>query len=72
VPASTSPSPLAIELARSLQRGLPNAHLSAAMTAKIAKDINDNLFIANAFRKLRSVALPPPDFVFVASAADRP
>jgi hypothetical protein len=42
------------------------------MTAKIAKDINDNLFIANAFRKLRSVALPPPDFVFVASAADRP
>jgi hypothetical protein len=69
---SASPSPLAVELAHSLQRGLPEAHLSAAMTAKIAKDINDNFAISVAFRKSSTVALPPPDFVFVASAADRP
>jgi len=62
-PASTS---------HSLQRGLPEAHLSAAMTAKIAKDINDNFAISVAFRKISTLALPPPDFIFVASGADRP
>ena len=71
-PASTSPSPLAVALAHSLQRGLPEAHLSAAMTAKIAKDINDNFAISVAFRKISTLALPPPDFIFVASGADRP
>lgn len=71
-PAPASPAPLAVELARSLQHDLPGAHLSTAMTAKIAKDINDNLFISGALRKNRSNALPPPDFVFVASALDRP
>ena len=42
------------------------------MTAKIAKDINDNFAISVAFRKISTLALPPPDFIFVASGADRP
>lgn len=71
-PSPTAPSPLAVELARWLGRTLPEAHLGAVMTAKIAKDINDNLFVSGALRKSRSNALPPPDFVFVAAVADRP
>jgi hypothetical protein len=42
------------------------------MTEKIAADIQDNFAIGNAFRSRKNEALPPPDFVFAASAEDRP
>jgi len=61
-----------MELARSLQRGLPKARLSDAATQLIAKDIEGNLAIAAAFRGRSTAGLPPPDFVFTASSADRP
>ena len=69
---STKPSQLARELALSLQRDLPHAHLSDATTEKIASDIQDQFAIGKSFRKMASKHLPPPDFVFAASSEDRP
>jgi len=61
--ASPHPSPVARALAGSLQNDLPNAHLSDAMTAQIANDIQGNLAIGKAFRK-RKGTLPAPDLCF--------
>jgi hypothetical protein len=69
---AAKPSLLATERARSLQRGLPKAHLTDATTQLIAKDIDDNFAIADTFRGRSTAGLPPPDFVFTASDADRP
>jgi hypothetical protein len=49
--AAATPSTLASELARSLQRSLPQAKLSDALVAKIASDIEDNFVFAATFRK---------------------
>jgi hypothetical protein len=71
-PGPTKPSALARELARSLQHDLPKAHLSDAMTERIASDIQDNFAIGKAFRKRKNPNLPPPDFVFAADEENRP
>jgi hypothetical protein len=71
-PGPTRPSKLARELARSIQAELPKAHLSDAMTEKIAADIQDNFAIGNAFRAHPNPELPPPDFVFSALEDSRP
>jgi hypothetical protein len=71
-PGPTKPSTLARELARSLQRDLPKAHLSDAMTERIASDIQDNFAIGKAFRNRNNPNLPPPDFVFAADEESRP
>ncbi len=68
----TKPSPLATKLAQALQRDLPQAHLSDAMTEKIASDIQDTLVIGASFRKRSNERLPAPDFVFAAANQDRP
>jgi hypothetical protein len=68
----TKPSALARELARSLQHDLPKAHLSDAMTERIASDIQDNFAIGKAFRNRKNRDLPPPDFVFAADDENRP
>jgi hypothetical protein len=68
----TKPSKLARELAQSLQHDLPKAHLSDAMTERIASDIQDNFAIGNAFRHRKNSNLPPPDFVFAADEEIRP
>ncbi|HLW38142.1 MAG TPA: twin-arginine translocation signal domain-containing protein [Candidatus Eremiobacteraceae bacterium] len=68
---SPGPSKLARELAGSLQRDLPAAHLSDSMTEKIASDINDNLVINKTFRNQKNRALPPPDFMFVAEEGEQ-
>jgi len=70
--SATAPSPLAKELATSLQRGLPNAKLSEAITAKIASDIQDGFAINKAFTNVDNKNLPPPDFVFSADNEHRP
>ena len=71
-PGPTRPSKLARTLAASIQNELPKAHLSDAMTEKIASDIQDNLAIGNAFRARPNADLPPPDFVFSAVEDSRP
>lgn len=71
-PVPTRPSKLARTLAGSIQAELPKAHLSDAMTEKIAADIQDNLAIGNAFRARPNADLPPPDFVFSALEDNRP
>lgn len=65
--ASPPPSVLARSLAASLQRDLPKAHLSDAMTEKIARDIDGNSTITKAFRKRSRKNLPEPVCAFSAS-----
>src|ERR1700680_279599 len=71
-PVPTKPSALARELARSLQHDLPKAHLSDAMTERIASDVQDSFAIGKAFRNRKNRNLPPPDFVFAADDESRP
>lgn len=74
-PAPTStpaPSPLARALAASLQRDLPKAEISDALAEKIAGDIESNFDIDKTFRTRSNKNLPPPDFVFSATGAERP
>lgn len=70
--ATTKPTALAQELAASLQRQLKKAKLSDAMTHEIAKAIQDDFAISNAFANKDTTGLPSPDFVFVATSDDRP
>ena len=68
-PAPTTPPPpsqLASDLARSLQRELPQARLSDTLTAQIAGDIEGNFDIAKAFRAGRLRNDQEPDFAFFA------
>lgn len=71
-PGPTKPTALARELAKSLQRDLPKAHLSDTLTERIASDIQDNFAIGKAFRNRSRRNLPPPDFVFAADDENRP
>lgn len=66
------PSALALALARFLQRTLPKARLSNALTEKIAEDIDGGFAVNAAFRNKSNAHLPEPDFVFVASESDAP
>jgi hypothetical protein len=74
-PVASSPTPptaLAKELAASLQRSLPKAKLSDAMTDKIASAIQDGFVVNKAFANVGNKNLPPPDFVFSADPQHRP
>ncbi len=70
--ATTKPTALAKELASSLQRGLPRAKLSDALTEKVAEAIQQGLSVADSFRNKKNAQLPPPDFIFTAASEDRP
>jgi hypothetical protein len=69
---AATPSTLASELARSLQRALPEAKLSDAMAAKIASDIEDNFAIATTFRKGHLRNADEPACAFAADPAGEP
>jgi hypothetical protein len=69
---AATPSTLARELARSLQRNLPEARLSDAITAKIASDIEDNFAIATTFRKGHLKNGDEPACAFAADPAGEP
>lgn len=65
-PGPTKPSPLALELAKKLQKDLPHAKISDAMAEKIASDIEDGFGLSKAFRKVKFKNWDEPDFVFSA------
>jgi glucose/arabinose dehydrogenase len=74
-PPASSPSPkpppepsaLARELARSLQRDLPQARLPDDLVEKIAGDIESNFDIVKAFRKGGLKNSDEPDTAFIPS-----
>ena len=64
--APKGPSPFALAQARYLQSKMPKAHLSDALTEKIAGDIDGYEPVAAEFRKAQLRNWDEPDFVFTA------
>jgi hypothetical protein len=62
----TKPSAPALELAKKLQKDLPQAKISDAMAERIASDIEDGFSLSQAFRKAKFKNWDEPDFVFSA------
>ena len=60
------PSALSVAIAKSLQKTMPDAHLSDARVEKIAGDIDGYAPTAADFRKTRLNNWDEPDFVFAA------
>ncbi len=62
----TKPSAPALELAKKLQKDLPQAKISDAMAERIASDIEDGFSLSQAFRKAKFKNWDEPDFAFSA------